>query len=102
MKSKKGKKGTNPFFVNWDGLKIRMFYRNLGRGEVAGKQTNRTKVEYFVNVHQVTFKTTREMRSKDQWRVVFFSPLKDWIKRSPADGTVGGVNSLVYNDRGHE
>lgn len=79
----KREKRNKSFFVNWDGLKIRMFYRNLGRGEVAGKQTNRTEVEYFVNVHQVTFKTTRKMRSKDQWRVVFFLPLKRLDQTEP-------------------
>lgn len=43
------------------------------RREVAGKQeTNHTKLEHFVNVHQVTFKETRKMRSEDQLRFLFF------------------------------
>ena len=41
--------------------------------EVAGKQRQiLTKLEHFVNVHQITFKKTREMRSEDQLRFVFF------------------------------
>lgn len=71
-----------------------MSERNLWRGdgiqEVAGKpETNITKLEHFVNVHQITFKETQD-ESEDQ--LSYFSFLKDFIKWSPADGTVRGVH----------
>lgn len=46
-------------FVNWDWLKIRRFCRNLERSwdskrSFRGSETNHTKLEHFVNVHQIT------------------------------------------------
>lgn len=78
-KAKKGK-GNNSFFVNWDWLKIRMFYMNLGVRRSRRKTgLNRTEVEYFVNVHQVTFKkkkkkpdTKRELKTNGG---LFYLPL---------------------------
>lgn len=38
-------------------------------------ETNRTESEHFVNVHQITFRKTRQMRSEDQFSFFFFFPL---------------------------
>lgn len=63
-----------------------MFYRNLERGVGIKKrscretETNHTKLEHFVNVHQITFKKTREMRSKDQLTFFFFLKRLDKIE----------------------
>lgn len=71
--------------------------RGVGiQDEVAGKtETNRTKLEHFVNVHQITFEKTCKMRSEDHLRFVFSFSKKDWMKWSPADGVVQGVVSCL-------
>lgn len=38
-------------------------------------ETNHTKLEHFVNVHQITFKKTHKMRSEDQSRFSFLKRL---------------------------
>lgn len=45
-----------------------------------GTETNRTKLEHFVNVHQITFKNTDKMRAEVQLRLFFFLNRLDKIE----------------------